>query len=139
MNDKSSISEKILDRLEEFLSKKGDTPASLVKELGVSRGYFSTARRVGTELGSDKIVRILQLYPDLSPDWLLLGNGLMIRNASLSNLNELLERDKKLREAQQNLGRIQDYLTDLQANFADLRAKKAEPKKPRSEKTRAKP
>ncbi|MDR1225768.1 MAG: hypothetical protein LBK47_02570 [Prevotellaceae bacterium] len=114
MNKKNNTSAKILDRLEEFLSKKGDNTVSLVKQLGVSRGYFSAARRTGSEFGSDKIVRILQLYPNLSPDWLLLGNGLMIRNATLRNLDELLEQEKKLREAQQDLLRMQDLLASLQ-------------------------
>jgi hypothetical protein len=70
---------------------------------------------MGSELGSDKIVRILQLYPELSPDWLLLGNGVMIRNASLQNLDALIEREKKLREVQQDMAKLHEYLIDLQA------------------------
>jgi transcriptional regulator with XRE-family HTH domain len=119
---------KIIGRLKEFLDKRGDTMASLVRELGVSRSYFSTTRRAGAELGSDKIVRILQLYPDLSPEWLLLGNGLMIKNASLSNLNELLERDKKLREVQQDLAKMREYLDGLQAKIAQVQVKKIKSK-----------
>jgi transcriptional regulator with XRE-family HTH domain len=125
MSSKSSkantnTSSKILDRLEEFLSLKGETMSTLVCQLGVSRGYFSSTRRMGSELGIDKIVRILQLYPDLSADWLLLGIGLMVRNASLKNLNEhlnLIEREKKLREAKRDLVKIQELVTDLQTRM----------------------
>jgi hypothetical protein len=115
---RSDASAKIIDRLEEFLSKKGDTLASLIKELKVSRGYFSTARRLATEIGSDKLVKILQLYPDLSADWLLTGSGFMLKEAkSLTNLTSLLEQSDKMRIAQEELNKMQEHLTLLQKQF----------------------
>jgi hypothetical protein len=123
MDNKNNISALIIGRLEEFLSKRGDKMSSLIRELEVSRSYFSTTRIIGSGVSSDKIVRILQLYPELSPDWLLLGNGLMLRNASLQNLDELLEREKKLREVQQDVAKLQEYMAALQIKVDQVQAR----------------
>jgi hypothetical protein len=117
---KSDTTAKIIDRLEEFLSIRGDTLATLIKELKVSRGYFSTARRLATEIGSDKLVKILQLYPTLSADWLLTGSGFMLKDAkSLTDLASLMEQNKKMRIAQEELNKIQEHLTELQKQFVE--------------------
>jgi hypothetical protein len=121
---KGNISAEVLDRLEEFLDKKGDAVTSLAKQVGVSYAYFSSTRRMGSELGLNKIIKILQLYPDLSPDWLLLGAGLMIRNSSLHNIDKLLERDKQLRELHKDLTKMQKQIADMQTKIgADTQAK----------------
>ena len=109
-----SISHAIIDRIDEFLQQKGDKKNALTKAIGVSSGYFTSARCMGAGLGVDKIVRILQLYPELSPDWLLFGNGLMIRNASLHNLDDMMAQQKKIKEVQQDLEKLQTNLTKLQ-------------------------
>jgi predicted DNA-binding helix-hairpin-helix protein len=137
MAQKSDITSKILDRLEEFLSQKGDTLTSLIKELKVSRGYFSTARRLSTEIGSDKLIKILRLYPDMSADWLLTGSGFMLKEArSLTNLAVLLEQDKKMQAAQGELCKIQEHLDSLQKQIGVPITKSTSPrssgKSPRS-------
>jgi hypothetical protein len=115
---KSETTAKILDRLEEFLLKRGDTLNSLINELKVSRSYFANARRLSTEIGSDKLVKILLLYPDLSADWLLTGSGFMLKEAkSLTNLDFLLKQEKKMRAAHEDLKKIQEHLASLQAQL----------------------
>jgi hypothetical protein len=113
-NGNKSISQAIIDRIDEFLRQKGDKKNALTKAIGVSSGYFTSARCMGAGLGVDKIVRILQLYPELSPDWLLFGTGLMIRNASLHNIGPLMEQQKKIKEVQQDFERLKEHLTRLQ-------------------------
>jgi predicted DNA-binding helix-hairpin-helix protein len=115
VNQKSDTTAKIIDRLEEFLSKKGDTIAALGKALKVSRGYFSTARLRSTEIGSDKLVNILQLYPDLSADWLLTGSGFMFKEAkTLTHLTALLDQSERMRVARDDLDKMQAHLASLQ-------------------------
>ena len=46
--------------------------------LGVSYSNFKGSNLL-SELGSDKIVKILSNYPELNPDWLLTGEGPMLR------------------------------------------------------------
>jgi len=108
----------ILARLEEYLRTKGDTLPALTAAISVSRTYFTVARFRGAELGSDKICRILQLYPDLSADWLLTGYGMMYKGAtSLKDQGKLIAQTTVLRTAQEKLDVIQQNLHELQQQF----------------------
>lgn len=53
------------------------------KECGLSAGIVKNARK-GSRLGSDKLVKILTAYTDLSAEWLLRGNGPMLIGKSKS-------------------------------------------------------
>ena len=41
-----------------------------------------------SEIGGEKIAKILTCYPNLSPDWLLTGQGSMLRNKQTTSLQE---------------------------------------------------
>ena len=45
---------------------------------GISYGSI-TGKAVESEFGGEQITEILRIFPDLSPDWLLLGKGEMLR------------------------------------------------------------
>jgi hypothetical protein len=45
----------------------------------------------------------------------------MIKNASLQNMDELLEREKKLREALKNLSKLQEHIAVIQKTFGQAR------------------
>lgn len=67
------------DRILQFIKKKGITQMDFFDQIEASASNFKGAARQ-SELGGDKIAKILTLYPELSPDWLLLGEGEMLRN-----------------------------------------------------------
>ena len=122
----SNTTEAILYRLEEFLQTTGDNWGNLTDAIGVSRAYFSTARFSKSEIGVDKIVRILLLYPQLSGDWLLTGLGLMLKAAqSLKNQSEILAKEKALSDAINGLAELQSQLRQLQKQIS-----KTKPSKP---------
>lgn len=72
-----TIKEKILT----FLDSKGIKKAEFFESIGIAPSNFKGAAKL-TELGGDKIVRILTAFPDLSADWLLRGEGEMLRQAA---------------------------------------------------------
>lgn len=69
----------IKERILSFLKEKGISKASFYKETGFADANF---KGVGlkSELGGEKIVKVLTIYPELSPNWLLMGEGEMLRN-----------------------------------------------------------
>jgi hypothetical protein len=106
---KYNSTEAILKRLTEFLqtAETGDTWIDIAAAIGVSPLYFSTIRSKKAEMGVDKVVKILSLYPQLSADWLLTGSGLMLKVAnSLKDQSELLAKERMLKTAV-------DGLTDI--------------------------
>lgn len=107
----------IIERILEYLDFKGFTKYDFCKKLGVSKSFLDKKREIKTDIYAN----ILGLYPDVSPDWLLTGEGGMLRetqqkkentngskdlaqenvflkeiNALLKQKNSLLEENKEL-------------------------------------------
>lgn len=66
-------------RLKQIIEYYGFNPYSLEQKIFVSEGTISKflAGKIGMKVGT--LVKILELFPDISPDWLLLGKGEMLR------------------------------------------------------------
>ena len=123
---KHNTTHDILNRLEEFLQTTGndDTLINITEVIGVSRGYFSTIRNKKAEIGVDKIVKILLLYPQLSADWLLTGTGFMIKEAtSLKEQSEILAREEALKIAVSKIDDIQEQLRQLHKQISNSKIK----------------
>ena len=65
----------IQERILEYLEFKGITPYRFCKDLGLSMGYLDKKGAIGT----DKYLKIIEYYSDLSPEWVLMEKGKMIR------------------------------------------------------------
>ena len=74
----------IKDKILAFIKEKGLSREEFYKETGLSASNFKGAA-MKSELGGDKIVKILTTYKDLSPDWLLTGEGSMLRTDEKTN------------------------------------------------------
>lgn len=68
----------IKKRVIEYVEYKGITKESFYNESGVSASNFK-GKGAESELGGDKIAKILSLYDDLNAEWLLTGNGDMTK------------------------------------------------------------
>ena len=68
----------IKDKILAFIKEKGLSREEFYRETGLSASNFKGAA-MKSELGGDKIVKILTTYKDLSPEWLLTGEGSMLR------------------------------------------------------------
>lgn len=69
----------IKDRLKEIrdYAKMGQT--NFEKHTGISSGYFN---KVKSSIGSDTILKIITKFPEINVDWLITGNGEMLKSST---------------------------------------------------------
>jgi transcriptional regulator with XRE-family HTH domain len=67
------------ERLKKFLSYLGIGQNKFATTVGLSKGYFG---RAGNNPTSETIDKILKTYPELNRDWLLTGEGEMLKQES---------------------------------------------------------
>jgi phage repressor protein C with HTH and peptisase S24 domain len=72
----------ILDRIKEYIDKKGITIAAFERSIGMSNASFGKSLKGGKAIGTDKLENILRIYPDINPSWLLTGEGNMLSSES---------------------------------------------------------
>lgn len=65
----------VLDRIKQYIDIKGITIAAFERSIGMSNASFGKSLKKGKGIGSDKLEKILSVYTDLNPEWLLTGNG----------------------------------------------------------------
>lgn len=79
------MASEVKERLLEYLHYKRISQVDFTRMLGVSSTYIGAMRR---SISDEKMHKIRHLFPDLNPDWLLYGEGNMLRG---------VERDDDLR------------------------------------------
>jgi hypothetical protein len=65
------------ERLRQFVKYKGMGRNRFEELVGISSGYISAG---SPSVGSEIIEKIVRVYPDLDIEWLVTGNGKMIKN-----------------------------------------------------------
>jgi len=71
----------IIDRIKQFIDEKGIAISAFEKSVGMSNASFGKSLKNGGAIGTDKLENILSVYPELSPSWLLTGEGKMLRSS----------------------------------------------------------
>lgn len=71
---------KILDNISVLAEKEGITIGALERKIGASKGVLSRAIANGTDIQAKWITAIVENYPLISAQWLLTGEGEMLRN-----------------------------------------------------------
>lgn len=71
----------IKERTLEFIKYKGITMKTFETKCDLSSGYVTSMRK---GFGSDKLNNVLTAFPELNRDWLLYGEGDMLRSSSSS-------------------------------------------------------
>ena len=100
----SNIKERIL----QLAKSKGVSNEKFCKKIEMSYSSFKSSAK-NTPLNSDAIGKILSLYPDVSADWLIIGEGKMLKNYSIPqpniqiNGNDNIGISNRLREVRQIL------------------------------------
>ena len=75
-----------LKRIKQYIDYKGITNQNFEKLIGFSNGAFASQLKNNRTIGVDKLENILIAFPELNPEWLLTGNGEMIKTKSLKNV-----------------------------------------------------
>ena len=75
----------IKDRILAIIEEKGMTQYKFELHCGLSSGYIKS---IGEDVGSTKLAKIMSKFPDISPEWLILGIGSMYRDESTETTGE---------------------------------------------------
>lgn len=70
----------ILKRIKEYIEYKGMSVKSFEESIRISNGLFSKMLNSKGSMGSDKLERLFNAYPDLNPTWVMTGEEGMLRN-----------------------------------------------------------
>jgi len=70
----------VVENIVEYLKYKGISINKFSNEIGVSNSYFSKQIKENGSIGSKIIQEIVKKYEDLSIEWLLTGNGEMLKS-----------------------------------------------------------
>lgn len=70
----------ISDNIGIFIKKQGISVRALEQAIGCSNGVISRCISKGTDISSQWVSKIIEIYPQLNPTWLLLGEGNMLRH-----------------------------------------------------------
>lgn len=84
-----------LQRIKEYADFKGITNQKFEKEVGFSNGAFSTQLKNNKTIGVDKLENILTKYPDINPEWLLTGQGEMLKQSEGVSQQVVLKQSTK--------------------------------------------
>jgi len=77
----------IQDRIVEYLKTKGDSKYRFYQKTGLSNGFLD---KVGS-IGSEKCEIISSHYPDLNLEWAITGQGSMMKQTVIRQVNEDIE------------------------------------------------
>lgn len=77
------------ERMREYLDYKGISKYKFCNDLGFSNKFLDNSSNMGT----DKACKILHYYPEINSEWLLTGNGPMIKEEETSVV--IMNRDRR--------------------------------------------
>ena len=114
----------ILERLKQYIDFKGISVAAFERSIGMANASFGKSLKKQGAIGTDKLENILNIYPDISPLWLLKGEGNMISaNESAQPaqeptptylLNMISEKDTLIRQQAEELGELRERIRQLE-------------------------
>lgn len=76
----------VKERIQQYVDSKGIKTARLEKDCGLSSGYWRKTSSISAEACSS----ILRVYSDLSPQWVLLGEGPMLKQDTQNRIESLV-------------------------------------------------
>ena len=91
----------IVERIKEYMDYKGISIAAFERSIGMSNASFGKSLKNKGAIGTDKLENILIKYPDISPHWLLTGEGNMLKT-STSGADETPCPEEKERKTEKN-------------------------------------
>ena len=112
------------DRLSKFITSEGLTPALLADKLGVHRSGISHILSGRNNARFDFIKNLLERFPKLNAEWLILGQGPMYKSSEAKK-NELFSNEKTpvsptLPEKAQNISSVESEKKIVPATLSEI-------------------
>ena len=115
---------KIISRLAQYIDYKQLSLNGFDVSIGTSGGYIGKQIKKQASIGSDIIQKILSVYQDLNPLWLITGEGEMLKGEGsppptiIPNLeNEMLKKENDmLRQQNDELRKDKEFLQRIIEN-----------------------
>lgn len=111
----------ILDRIKQFIDHKGIAVSAFERSIGMSNASFGKSLKNGGAIGTDKLENFLNVYPEVSPTWLLTGEGEMLKQNDIEPENagpiikQLLD---KITEQAEEIGQLKERIAQLEREKA---------------------
>lgn len=80
--------ENTLFRIKQYITNKGLSVSAFEKSINASNGSLASQIKNQKTIGSDKLENILKVYSEINPDWLLTGNGEMLKKSETKILTK---------------------------------------------------
>lgn len=88
---------KIVDRIGEYIHAKSISIRSLETSIGASNGAIGRAINKGSDIATEWLSKIIEIYPDINPQWLLTGEGPMLNDEKIEPAHTFtLSTDRKV-------------------------------------------
>ena len=81
----------MIERLQKIMDHAGVSPNKFAAMLGIQRSAISHIMSGRNNPSLTLVQKILKCYPDISADWLLFGDGNMLKNNSVNNAQPVNE------------------------------------------------
>ncbi|WP_199866291.1 hypothetical protein [Flavobacterium sp. Root186] len=96
------MTENTINRIKQYLDYKGIRVGAFEKVVGMSNGSFASQLKHNKTIGVDKLENILKKYTDIDVEWLLTGEGDMIKLNTLRESGEVYKKTEKVTEHEIN-------------------------------------
>lgn len=96
------MAENTINRIKQYLDYKGIRVGAFEKVVGMSNGSFASQLKHNKTIGVDKLENILKKYTDIDVEWLLTGEGDMIKLNILRETGEVYKKTEKVAEHEIN-------------------------------------
>jgi hypothetical protein len=106
----------VKDRLKKYVTSQGLAVSTFEKSIGVSNGYVNS---ISKGIGGEKLILIIEKYPNLNIEWLLVGKG------------EMLKDNEKKGSLKEDVGVLKGYISTQQKLIDQLEKEIKELKKAR--------
>lgn len=119
MEDILTIKERILS----FLESQGIKKVDFFEATGIQSSNFK-GKNMSSQPGGDMIVRVLTIYPNLSAEWLLRGEGDMLKSPAIKDKPKIIKTDtKKDNDLPSSI--LDKFLTTIQGQAEEIGELKA--------------
>ena len=102
----------IVDRLRKIVDYNGISARQFCIKVGIANGFFDKVK----DVGSEKLLKVLKAFPDINAEWLLTGQGEMLKknvlqgDTALIYKNMLAEKDAEISRLNREIGSLQTEL-----------------------------